>query len=163
MEEPDHRHRRLLRPRRQRPCRRRAAEQRDELAPPDHSITSSARASRVGGTSSPRALGSLEVDDQLVLGRHLHRKVGRLLAFEDAIDVAGRAPIRVGGIRSVGHQPAAGCEEAVRIDCRQSMASSERDNQITLSDALPAGRHDQASIGPAYKCRDAAFDLLRVA
>ena len=35
----------------------------------------------------------------------------------------------------------------VRIDCRQSMASSERDNQITLSDALPAGRHDQASIG----------------
>ena len=33
VEEPDHRHRRLLRPRRQRP-RRRAAEQGDELAPP---------------------------------------------------------------------------------------------------------------------------------
>ena len=32
----------LLRPRRERPCRRRAAGQRDELAPPDHSITSSA-------------------------------------------------------------------------------------------------------------------------
>src|SRR5262249_3697722 len=42
----------LLRPRREGPCRRRcAAEQRDELAPPDHSITSSARASRVGGTT----------------------------------------------------------------------------------------------------------------
>src|SRR6476646_9767820 len=39
-EQPDHRHRRLLRPRRQRPCHRRATEQ-DELAPP-HSITSSA-------------------------------------------------------------------------------------------------------------------------
>src|SRR5262245_63849444 len=49
-EEPDHRHRRLLRPRRKRPCSR-AAEQRDELAAPDHSITSSARASSVGGTS----------------------------------------------------------------------------------------------------------------
>src|SRR5262249_47761432 len=35
---------RLLRPRRERPCCSRAAEQRDELAPP-HSITSSARAS----------------------------------------------------------------------------------------------------------------------
>jgi hypothetical protein len=32
VEEPDHRHRRLLRPRRERP-RGRAAEQRDELAP----------------------------------------------------------------------------------------------------------------------------------
>ena len=37
----------LLRPRRERPSGRRAAEQRDELAPPDHSITSSARASRL--------------------------------------------------------------------------------------------------------------------
>ena len=32
VKEPDHRHRRLLRPRRERPRRRRAAEQRDELA-----------------------------------------------------------------------------------------------------------------------------------
>src|SRR5262249_19011159 len=43
----------LLRARRERP-RRRAAEQRDELAPL-HSITSSARASSVGGTSSTLA------------------------------------------------------------------------------------------------------------
>src|SRR5262245_32300277 len=46
---PYQRHRRLLRASRERP-RRSAAEQRDELAPPDHSITSSARASSVGGT-----------------------------------------------------------------------------------------------------------------
>jgi hypothetical protein len=52
-EEPDDRHRRLLRARRQRP-RGRAAEQRDELAA-SHSITSSARASRVGGTMRPSA------------------------------------------------------------------------------------------------------------
>src|SRR5260370_30075483 len=45
-EEPDHRHRGLLRPRRKRPRSRRAAEQRDELAAP-HSITSSASTSRV--------------------------------------------------------------------------------------------------------------------
>ena len=37
----------LLRPRRNRPRRRRAPEQRDELPPSHHSITSSARASRV--------------------------------------------------------------------------------------------------------------------
>jgi hypothetical protein len=37
VEEPDHRHRRLLRPRRERPRRNRAAEQRDELAASDES------------------------------------------------------------------------------------------------------------------------------
>src|SRR5262249_35736869 len=45
----------LLRARRERPRCRRAAEQRDEGAPP-HSITSSARARSVGGTSKPKAL-----------------------------------------------------------------------------------------------------------
>src|SRR5262249_14600302 len=54
IEEPDHRHRRLLRPRRERP-RRRATEQRDEIAPL-HSITSSVRASSEIGGSRPSAL-----------------------------------------------------------------------------------------------------------
>src|ERR1700730_334512 len=45
----------LLRARRERPCCRRTAEQRDELASL-HSMTSSARASSVGGTSRPSAL-----------------------------------------------------------------------------------------------------------
>src|SRR5262249_38685544 len=53
-EEPDHRHRRLLRARRERP-RRRAAEQRDEVAAV-HSITSSAMASTPGGTVRPSVL-----------------------------------------------------------------------------------------------------------
>src|SRR5262249_56063394 len=43
IDEPDYRHRRLLRAHRERPCRR-AAEERDEVAA-SHSMTSSARAS----------------------------------------------------------------------------------------------------------------------
>src|SRR5262249_1127811 len=50
---------RLLRPCRERP-RRHATEQRDELAPL-HSITSSARAMSVGGTSIPSALAVLRL------------------------------------------------------------------------------------------------------
>src|SRR5262245_57616705 len=50
----DHGDAALLRGRRERPRRRRAAEQRDELAA-FHSITSSARASTIGGTSRPSA------------------------------------------------------------------------------------------------------------
>src|SRR5262245_11954022 len=38
-------------------------------------------------------LGRLEIDYKLILGRHLHRQVSRLLALEDAVNVAGRPPI----------------------------------------------------------------------
>src|SRR5262245_46206147 len=41
--------------------RRSTAEQRDELAPLDHSITSSARASTLAGTSRPSALAVLRL------------------------------------------------------------------------------------------------------
>src|SRR5215470_19896657 len=51
----------LLRARRERPYSRRAAEQRDELAPAAHSITSSAMASSVGGTPRPKALAVLRL------------------------------------------------------------------------------------------------------
>jgi hypothetical protein len=59
VQETDHRQP-LLRTRRERP-RCRAAEQRDELAAFHYSITSSARASTVGGTSSPSALAVLRL------------------------------------------------------------------------------------------------------
>src|SRR6516225_5516457 len=60
VEKSNHRHRRLLRPRRQRPRGRRAAEARDERAAL-HSITSSATASNVGGISRPSALAVLRL------------------------------------------------------------------------------------------------------
>ena len=51
---------RLLRPRHERPGDRRTAEQRDERAAL-HSITSSVRASSVGGTSRPSAFAVLRL------------------------------------------------------------------------------------------------------
>jgi hypothetical protein len=42
-----------------------------------------------------KRLRGLEIDHQLVLGRRLHKQVGRLLALEDAIDVASRKPVLV--------------------------------------------------------------------
>src|SRR6516164_11103033 len=67
-EEPDHRHGRLLCTRRERPRCRRAAEQRDEVTAFHHSITSSARASSVGGTvrSSALAVTRLMISSNLV-------------------------------------------------------------------------------------------------
>src|SRR5215472_11394782 len=66
----------LLRARSERPRRRRTAEQRDELASL-HSITSSARASSVGGTSRPRALAALRlITNSYLLGACTGRSVG---------------------------------------------------------------------------------------
>ena len=50
-------------------------------------------------------LGGLEVEHGLVLVRRLHREVGRLIASEDTIDVARRAPVLVREIGTIGNKP----------------------------------------------------------
>ena len=45
-----------------------------------HSITSSARASSVGGTVEAERLGGRQIDDEIELSRLLDRKVARLHA-----------------------------------------------------------------------------------
>jgi hypothetical protein len=78
---------------------------------------------RRGGAASAapegRALWRLEVDCKLILGRGLYRQVGRLLAFEDAIDVSGGAPVHVEEIRPVRDQAAGGDDEACEVGRRQ--------------------------------------------
>jgi hypothetical protein len=48
----------------------------------------------------------LEVDEQFVLCRRLHRKNGGLLALKDAIDVTGRMPVLVEQIGTIGDEAA---------------------------------------------------------
>ena len=52
-------------------------------------------------------LGGREVDHQFVLGRRLHWKVTRLLALEDAIDIASRPAELVEVIGTVGDEATA--------------------------------------------------------
>ena len=106
--------RRLLRARRERP-RRRAAEQRDELAPL-HSITSSASGEQLGGTFEAERLGGLEVDHELELGRLHDRQVGRLLALENPAGIDAGLTIGVGDAGSVAHQAAGFGKLAQGID-----------------------------------------------
>ena len=80
-----HRHRRTIGQRTERPRCRCAAEQRDELATAAHSITSSARASSVGGMSMPSDFAVLRLMERVRIGRGLLPLEGR----------AGLAPLRI--------------------------------------------------------------------
>ena len=60
-------------------------------------------------------LGSLEIDDQLELRWLLDRKIGRLFALEDAIEVGSRAPVWVDPVRAVGDQAACGSKDLNRL------------------------------------------------
>ena len=91
-----------------------------------HSITSSARASSVGGTSRPSARGGGQIDDEIELGRLHDRKVGRLGAFEDAAGVDANLPKYFGQARAVAHQAAGFGELAHSIDGGNRMARRQR-------------------------------------
>ena len=64
----------------------------------------------------PQRPGGLEVDDQFVLCRGLHREVGGLLATKDAINVPGRALILVNNIRPMRGQTASKNEGSHKVD-----------------------------------------------
>src|SRR6516225_4571176 len=78
--------------------------------------------------------GGLKIDNQLVLSRRLHRKVGGLLALENAIDVAGSLPVWLDRVGPVTNQATVSHEETERIGCRQSMSRGERYYHAAMSD-----------------------------
>src|SRR6266702_4795932 len=98
------------------------------------------------------SLGGLEVDDQLVLDRRLHRKVGWLRTLEDEIDIASRAPKIIGQVNSVGQEAAEFSEETVRIDGRKMIASRQRCDLYAMSIREAIRHHDKATIRLARLC-----------
>src|SRR5262249_40381963 len=108
-------------------------------------------------------LGGLEVDYQLVLGRCLHRQVGRLLALEDAIDVASCLPVLIDLIRPGGDQAAGGGGHPFIVDRGQFVSGRQRDDQIAMNHDQGASCYDQAAIWGTREARDSALDLACIA
>jgi hypothetical protein len=88
-------------------------------------------------------LGSLEVHDELVLVRCLHRKVGWLLALENTIYVVRCAAILVERIGTIRSQASISDEVWPGIDRWQLVLGSELDDQIAMDECQRACRHDQ--------------------
>jgi hypothetical protein len=70
------------------------------------------------------------------------RKVCRFLALEDAIHIAGRAPMRVDRVWSVGDQTADVDEEALKVDGWKSVLGRKRNDLIAMNDRYGGRRHD---------------------
>jgi hypothetical protein len=83
---------------------------------------------QIGRHRQAERLGGFEVEHRFVLGRRLHRQVGRLGAAEYAIYVAGCVPALFDLIRSVGDQAAAGSEVTVGVDRGQSVSGRQLDD-----------------------------------
>src|SRR5262249_61723236 len=96
----------------------------------------------------------LKIDNQLVLGRRLHRKVGRPLALEDAINVRGRTPEHIDGVDPEGRQAARFGKIAPWVDRRQTVARRERDDQLPMRGCDLAWQHDQAAVWLTCKVVD---------
>src|SRR5262249_32091798 len=75
-------------------------------------------------------LCGLEIDHKLVLDWRLHRKIGRLLALEDAIDVSGGAPDWIVRVGPIGDQAAVIGKVAERIHCGQLVPGGGGDDWI---------------------------------
>jgi hypothetical protein len=104
-------------------------------------------------------LGCLKIDDQLILGRGLHRKVRGLLPLENAVHVASRSPGLLQNIIAIRDQAAAGDEATPVIDRRQFVLGRKRDDQFAMGHCQRARRQDEAAIWGAGKRRDGAFDI----
>jgi hypothetical protein len=87
-----------------------------------------------GREGDAECLRGLEVDHHVELGRVLDRQVARLRAFQDAIDIVGSAPERVGLVDPVGHQPAVCGKEGETINSGQAVLGGEGNNRVATHD-----------------------------
>jgi hypothetical protein len=67
-----------------------------------HSITSSARASSVGGMVRPISL-AVKIDDELKSGRKLNRHIDGPGTLEQLVDIACRSAVEIDGVGGVRH------------------------------------------------------------
>src|SRR5262249_5387593 len=105
-----------------------------------------------------KRLRGREVDNQFIFGRRLNRHVGRLLALQNAIDIAGCTSVLVNRTRTIRHKAAIGGVVTIGIDRRQSKPRRKWNDYVAV-EARSSRRHDQAALCGACKRRNGTLDL----
>src|SRR5262249_47165800 len=101
-------------------------------------------------------LSGLKVDHELELGWLLDWKIGRSRSFQDPVDIAGRAPVKISTDYVISHQTA-GIDDLDRIGIhrRQFMLGRERADAGAISNEHALGRHDEpvgSFLGSSVEC-----------
>jgi hypothetical protein len=128
-----------------------------------YSITSSARASTAGGTSSPSALAALRLNTSLNLVGRCTVQLRRLRVFQNLPSVNPYLTVSVGNARSIIHEATGRRELAPRVDGRHFVAGG---GSHKLVDVIAEQRVDAdlERLDPIlYECRESVFYLQRVA
>src|SRR5215475_4358577 len=90
-----------------------------------------------------------KVDRQFILHRGLNRQVGRLLAFEDTINIASCLPVLLDLIGSIRDQTTRSYEGTQEVERRQLVLRRKRDDQVAMKERQRAWRYNQAAIARA--------------
>src|SRR5262249_34427048 len=111
-------------------------------------------------------LRGLEIDDQLVLGGRLHRQVGRLLALEDAIDVAGCGAQRTNGFSPIGDETTSTDVISEGINRWQLVAGGQPGNDTRIVCPKRTRCHHQTAVRATRKfttsCRSITFNSIPI-
>jgi hypothetical protein len=97
-----------------------------------YSITSSALASKSGGTVKTERPGSLEVDDELKRCWLLHRQIAWMLTLEDAINILGCRPKHPGKVNSIGRESTSGAKRGKRINRGEPILARQFDYRLAV-------------------------------
>ena len=140
IEKSHHRHCRLLRPHRQWPRCRRAAEQRDELSTLsfDHLVGAGEEGRRHVNSDRLRRLG---VDDQFEFGRLLNWQVGRFCAFQYLVHIVDDAAHHIVDVWPVGEKSTCARPSSPASGQRKPISRRKVHNSRDVQHRVPR-RHD---------------------
>src|SRR5262249_27836234 len=111
------------------------------------------------GYRKAERLRGLEVDDHLKFCRKLHRKIARLGAAQDAIDIGGAATKGVYLVDSVGEQTPVSGKYRLRTDQRYVVSDRRRYDRRAMHDCESIRDDDKAASRIAPKAEDGCFDF----
>src|SRR5262249_25410783 len=104
-------------------------------------------------------LGGLEVHDHLEFGRKLHRKIARLLAAQNAINISGGATPGVSPVGSVGEQAAVPSKDRLAIDRRYVVAGRRQYDRRAMHQRESIRYDHKSASRLTPKGDDGRFDL----
>jgi len=125
----------------------------------DHLVGGDKQARRHGQVERLR---SLEIEDRLVLGRRLHRKLRGRAAAQNAIDIGRCLPELVHEVDSVGHEATSRDELPPCIHGRQAVPRRQRDDEVTMGTGGRIRRKDQTAVWQTRKGLNDAPDVASV-